>query len=1655
MHSALVFPLNSLFSLIIPSPLLKMKPIITTLCAVLLAIATQVSAQNMSTSFSAVPLPGQPPYAIGSHVQVDMYVTNFINISSVSLPITYNSSVLRFDSITNVAIPDYTDTTPMFHPNPGVLKIIWFPSLINYPDGVTLANGANTQFMRFHFTVLANGQSPINLSTSVPFTPIEVINSTGNLVFSNSIFNSGGSSNNGVSITGGSGQALVGFKIVANHVYGVQNQRICMPVTVNDFDSIQLMQYAMHWDNSVLNYDGCVRWYLPGGGTFNSPSPGTLLMNWEDPNLLTGVGVTKPDGFRAYDVCFKVVGAPGTQTNITIDGLGFPDGPTMNFAEVYNAAGHNVWTTGGANGASGVSDIVYVMSTPNATAVTYTADKDTIASGAQTCVDVKVKNFTNVTESEFQMTYDATKLTFAGPINIPVTALNLQPADVVHSVAAGVGTIKFKFANANGVTVSDNTSIFSVCFMATAGNGTTVPIAFGTAACPSVKPYSAFRKNEGGTQYKFNDGSVDIRSQGPTLTGVNPLCANGANGSIANNPNGTGTYVWAGPGINAGNMTMEDPTGLTAGVYTVTVTYTGGSTATASVTLSNPAPVTMGNPVVTGVNCFGESSGAIDITPAGGNGGPYTYHWAGPNGYSSTNQDATGVVAGNYTVTITDGNQCQFVSAPVNVPTPSAISIPSNGIVITDVSCNGGNNGAITVTPSGGTSPYKYDWTNDGSDNGNPNDPQGITSLLAGTYTVTVYDAHGCTFVSQAYTVSQPQSPVQVIFQQKTDVKCYNTATGSAQINVIGGTSPYTYLWSNGSTQQNPNNFMPGSYTVVATDSRGCSASLQAPFSPVVISNPASALMLSVTTTPGACAGVASGSIDLTITGGWGGNTGYDWPDPLPDVQDPPAVAPGTYVVTVTDGGGCTATQAATVGGSPAISIGSPVISNVSCYGQGNGGICLNVSGGGGAPYTVQWSGASLSGACIGNLSPNNYIPTVTDAQGCTAVFAPITVTGPNAPIQLDTNIVTANPTGSIEVIATGGTPLSNAPFYTFAWSNGMSTPTISNMPAGTYTVTVSDANGCSKAETYTIPSANVLLGADYTVQDACLNNGCIIVTIPAGATSAGPFTLSWTGGGSMQTSSLNPSICGLAPGSYSVTITAQNGNTVILPTAQVIGLQGAIANTHYVVPTGTLHNGSISVTPVFPNCTVLWNTGSTQTSLNNLGAAIYSVTVTNNTSGCTEVYSFNLIPPLTANVDGQHSPNCASTNDGFINVTITGGIPPYTYSWTGPNGFTNASEDISNLFAGTYNLTVTDTQDSIIVKGPYTLTASSALAITNVNELSLTPGGTQVSGANVCDGEASVVYTGASGNVSILWSNGVTTSYNNNLCGGAYSVTVTDAQGCTSAWSDALTAPAAIAATDIAISPKCFGQTNGSAKVFVTGGIEPYDVLWSNGQHDQLVFANTYSQAISLQGGVYDVTITDANGVTQVHTITVPNPQPIQVEFTEINPQHFNDCDGERIAFVTGAQDPVVYTWASTKSSQSGDTERAEGLCAGDILTYIIVDANGCSVTVVDSIPYPSDGCYHVRPVLTPAEQDGNNDFTYITCVENVKDNIEIYNRWGQLVFQTDEYSNDPGDPAHTFTGFTRSGQALAEGVYYYVLTIVDADGVQQQFKGHINLLK
>ena len=275
-------------------------------------------------------------------------------------------------------------------------------------------------------------------------------------------------------------------------------------------------------------------------------------------------------------------------------------------------------------------------------------------------------------------------------------------------------------------------------------------------------------------------------------------CSGLSNGSIDLTPQGNSpfTFVWSNGG------TIEDISGLSAGDYSVTVTDLYGCQSTTSSNISQPGPLTStlstSNP-----SCFGQPTGTINLTPSGGI-SPYTYSWS--NG--RTTKDINSLTSGTYSVTITDANGCTTTnSATITQPTQLTTDVTT-----TNVNCYGGNNGTASVSVGGGTPPYLYMWNNGSTQNS-------LSNLTSGNYQVTVTDNKGCSKISNL-NISQP-SELSISFSITTYPNC-GSNNGGVSSSVLGGTPPYTYSWSNGSTLQNITGVQSGDYTLTVTDSKGC-----------------------------------------------------------------------------------------------------------------------------------------------------------------------------------------------------------------------------------------------------------------------------------------------------------------------------------------------------------------------------------------------------------------------------------------------------------------------------------------------------------------------------------------------------------------------------------------------------------------------------------------------------------------------------------------------------------------------------------------------------------------------------------------------------------------------------------------------------------------
>ncbi|MBL7807167.1 MAG: SprB repeat-containing protein, partial [Saprospiraceae bacterium] len=511
------------------------------------------------------------------------------------------------------------------------------------------------------------------------------------------------------------------------------------------------------------------------------------------------------------------------------------------------------------------------------------------------------------------------------------------------------------------------------------------------------------------------------------------------------------------------------------------------------------------------------------------------------------------------------------------------------------------------ASPSGGSGNLEYMWL---KANG-PNCPavgdpawQQISGANSATYDPPVITASTCymrcsrragcdNWDGESNILKVSFDPAINLTTTKVDVKCNGALTGSIDLTVSGGTSPYTYAWSNSKTTQDISGLAAGTYTVTVTDAAGCTKTTS-----VTINQP-SALSLSTTKVNVKCNGGNTGSIDLTVTGGTPGYT-YIWTNAA-TTQDISNLTAGTYTVTVTDANACTKTISTTITQPSALSLTSTQ-KNLLCYGATDGDIDLSVSGGT-SPYTYSWSnGATVQD--LWNIGAGTYTVTVTDANACTKTLS-ATITQP-AEIILTKTITdvkcAGQSNGAIDLTVSGGSP-----GFKYSWSNSATTQDISNLAAGTYTVTVTDVNGCTKTTSATVNQPGVLTPTTTKVNVACFggNTGSIDLSVTGGTS---PYTYAWSNAATTQ------DISNLVAGTYTVTVTDANLCTKTVSTSITQPASALnVTETHVDVNCNGQNTGSIDATPTGGTTpyTYSWSNGATTQDISGLTAGTYTLTVT------------------------------------------------------------------------------------------------------------------------------------------------------------------------------------------------------------------------------------------------------------------------------------------------------------------------------------------------------------------------------------------------------------------------------------------------------------
>lgn len=908
------------------------------------------------------------------------------------------------------------------------------------------------------------------------------------------------------------------------------------------------------------------------------------------------------------------------------------------------------------------------------------------------------------------------------------------------------------------------------------------------------------------------------------------------------------------------------------------------------------------------VTCFGGNNGMVTVTPDGLN-PPYTFKLGAQTNSTGIFQN---LAAGNYVVTVTDATGC---SAGFSFIISSPSQCIATTTILQNVSCFGGTNGSASVTASGGVPPYNYLWS----------DPTGQTSptaanLSAGTYTVTVTDANGCSATATA-TVTQPTD--LVLSALGSLAKCFGEPSGSATASATGGVSPYNFLWSNGvSGTQNPN-LLAGNYFVTVTDANGCAETAF-----VSIGQPPQ-LTATTSSIQTNCFSSADGSATVTPGGGTPSYT-YKWSDPLGQTTATASnLTAGTYTVTVTDSKGCSLTQTASVTSPPALNV-SLSNTNALCY--GGFGTATATATGGTLPYTFKWSDpAGQITPTANNLLAGNYSVTVTDQNGCTFVGS-TTIFQPEA---ISLNAVVQNVTcfgsadGQITVQAGGGfTP------YAYVWSSGENTQTISGKSAGNYSVTVTDANGCTATLQETITEASDLSATTTSTNIKCFgeNTGSITLTTSGGSPGYGVI---WSGPNGF-TSTQN-SLTNLFAGTYATTVTDNAGCSKTLsvsiqqPSTALALTLPPVADTICF----SAKNGTATVIPAGGTSpySYLWDGGQTTQTATGLSSANYNVTVTD-ANGCTQTAATLIFQKeeLFAVVEGA-PPSCFNQSNGTASVTAvfygatSANLNDFNYLWnTIPQQ--NGIQATGLKPNETYSVTVTDaigcSEEQTVTIGNATEFSATITATGNVKCFGESTGWATADGIG---GIAPLTFFWAAGNQ--------TTQTAQNLPAGTFAVTVTDVNGCTAKTSATITQPSAVKVDVFPTDVKCFGESNGSAKAVPSGGTPPYTYLWwSGGQQTQ--------EVNNLPAGVVGLTLTDANGCQTLDSVEIEQPaSPVGGTTVQQDVKCFGGREGQITITANGGTPP--YRYALNDKPFNGSPIQI-GLSAG-IYTPKIMDKNGCVV--------------------------------------------------------------------------------------------------------------
>lgn len=980
-------------------------------------------------------------------------------------------------------------------------------------------------------------------------------------------------------------------------------------------------------------------------------------------------------------------------------------------------------------------------------------------------------------------------------------------------------------------------------------------------------------------------------------------------------------------------------TGLAAGVYTVTVkdvssanSGTGNCEGTVSVTITEPSGITATttqNPIT----CNG-GTGAIGITNVTGGSAPYEYSIDG-NTFSNS-PDFTNLSAGNYSITVRDASSCTTtLTATLTEP-----SVLIANVVTTDISCNGASDGSIVVTVSGGTAPYR--WSDSPTFNANYQSMTGNTGIFNAVPGVRtgnnafIIDANDC-MILVPFTINEP-APLTASITNVTDVTCNGSVDGSITIAASGGTAPYQAT-VDGIQYFNlaSDGVITGIGAVVIAnvtlrDANGCEIVI-----PGFTVNEPAPLNATVTSTSTSCNGTADGSITIVPISTTSNSFEYSI-DGINFSTAPTfsQLSAGSYTVTMRETGvNCVNTFSTTITEPDLLELTQTKV-DVTCNGQEDGKIIVSAQGGT-IPYEYSIDGGTtFQTEDFTGLDIGSYTLTVRDANGCTTNKS-LVITEPNELVLTITGTIDAscngNSDGSATQTVTGGT----APYsYSLDAQNFMSTIDLTALEAGSYTLSVKDANDCSTSASFTIAEPAIivpLISANSDVTCNGLTDGSFTVTATGGD---GTFSYSLDGTNFSTTNAFT----GLAAGIYTVTVkdgsdcTATIMQTITAPDA--LNLQFERAD----ISCNGASDGQIAGLATGGTAPYMYSIDGTNfqtTAFSGLADGNYVLTV-KDANDCTTSTTVTIEEPevLSTSISSTTNVDCNGSATGAAILAVTGGTTPYNYSLDGTNFST--SIDLTNLISGAYMVTVRDASNC------------ESIATFNITEPDVLSASVTVVDNVSCNG-------GTNGSVNLL-ANGGTSPYEYSIDGttfgtesdfiglaaGSYSFVIRDASGCTTTVSETITEPDLLMLTFQSTNISCNGAADGTITPTTTGGTAPYEYSLDGTNYQSSSFSGQAS-------GTYTLSVRDAKGCTESASVTLTEPVILSASGTIANVSCFGESNGTIDISAAGGTGTYEY-------SLDGTTFQAESnfsSLAANSYTITVKDASGCTTTVVAEVTEPT----------------------------------------------------------------------------------------------------